>query len=87
MKKLAWWMTFLFATYSLSKLFEASRLITSESPQGSLMGFLMWAGVLFLLVLLLGYDAYSKSRLEGKVVHRVWFFETLYQLQHQERTE
>ena len=87
MKKLAWWLTFLAATFSLSKLFEASRLITSESSDGSLMGFLMWASVLTLLVLVLGYEAYCTSRAQGKVVHRVWFFETLYQLQHQERPE
>jgi hypothetical protein len=83
-KQFLWWMTFMLATFSLSKVFEASRALTGETSQGNIWVLLAWGLVLVLSFLFLVYDSYAKSRDEGKVARPVWFLEKLYQCQHRE---
>lgn len=86
-KTLFWWLTFGTATVALSKVFEASRGLTAESGDGSVTALLLWGLLLALSFLVLGYESYVKSKTEGKVIHRIGLFETLYQYQHRGRSD
>jgi hypothetical protein len=82
--RISWWLTFILATVSLSKVFAASRLLTSGAAQGSITNLLLWGIVLLISLLILGYDSYVKAKQEGKVVHPIWLFEKFQQLRHRE---
>lgn len=86
-KHVIWWSVFVFATYALSKVFEASRLLTSESPEASFFNLLVWIGAMMAAIVVLGYDSYVKARAEGKVVHRIGLYERFYRLRHREGME
>lgn len=87
MKNVIWWTFFLVATFALSKVFEATRLFTSESPEASIMLFLGWVAVLVVSFLVLGYEPYRKAKVEGKVTRQIGFYEKFYQLQQREKCQ
>jgi len=70
MKKLGWWLLFLFSTFALSKVLEASR----DAHFGLLA---CWSLCLAAGLTLLAYDAYAKAKLEGKLARKIAFFEWL----------
>lgn len=85
-KHLWWWTTFFIATFALSKVFEASRLLTSNAPEANVWALIWWGVLLLLNVLALGYDSYVKTKNEGKLVHQVWLFEKVHQFQCREKS-
>jgi hypothetical protein len=86
-RQMLWWLNFIIATYALSEVFRASRYLTLGEGESSVWMLLLWGTILIIAFLTLGYDAYLKSRAEGKVIHQIRLFEKFYQLQHREKNQ
>ncbi len=77
MKHLGWWVLFLFSTFALSKVLETSRALTGGLKEANFGLFLLWVVCLAIGLLALGYDAYAKAKMEGKLAREIPFFEWL----------
>ncbi len=86
-RRFTWFLYFIIATFALSEVLRASRSLTMGTEEGNIWTLLLWSAILILSFLVLGYDAYIKSKAEGKVVHQVWLYEKLYQLKHREKSQ
>ncbi len=90
-QRLLWWTWFLVSTFALSKVFAASRLLTSESPEASVPNFILWLSILVLTLIILGHDAYMKAKREDKLVRQVGLFEWIdhqyCKLRHREKSQ
>jgi hypothetical protein len=85
-RQLVWWLSFFIATFGLSKVFYATRLITSETALlEGWSNLLLWGSILALSLMILGYDAYTKAKAEGKLARTVWLFEKIDQFCQQEK--
>ncbi len=84
MKTVRWWIVFLFASVALSEVFQSTRLLTQGAPEASFVQCGVWGFLLLSSFLVLGFDAYSKAKAEGKVVHSIWFYERVLQWQQRE---
>ncbi len=86
-RKMIWWLAFGISTFSLSRVFAASRLLTAGAGQGNVFDLLFWMFVMVASFMVLGYDSYMNAKIEGKVTRSIWVFEKFYQLRRRERSQ
>ncbi len=69
---------FVVATFALSKVFEASRLLTGGmSSSWTMQSFFVWFAVMLLSLAVLAFHSYKKALGKGEVVHRIRLFDML----------
>ena len=76
MKKLFSWtiLWFLLATFSLSRVLEASRALTGGLPNASGVTLGVWLLVLLVAMVALAYDVYQREKAKGTPVREVKLF-------------
>lgn len=75
MKRVAWWVGFLFAVWVLSRVFQSWRWFAAGDTIAGALGLLGFGLLLIGSILYLGFFSYEAERARGNVKNRIGIYE------------